>query len=209
MENSIHQALINIQGELKAPKTNYNKFGNYAYRSAEDILEALKPILQKNNCILTLSDDIILIGNRFYIKAIATLSNEKESITACAMAREDESKKGMDGAQITGSCSSYARKYALNGLFAIDDTKDSDATNTHGQATKQVVKPQQQAQSNSNYSKAQEDEELAEAVAEAIDRVKRTKTRKELESVYKNYPNLKGNTKFIDACAQQGKLLKP
>ena len=197
MENSIHQALINIQGELKAPKTNYNKFGNYAYRSAEDILEALKPILQKNNCILTLSDDIILIGNRFYIKAIATLSNEKESI------------KGMDGAQITGSCSSYARKYALNGLFAIDDTKDLDATNTHGQATKQVVKPQQQAQSNSNYSKAQEDEELAEAVAEAIDRVKRTKTRKELESVYKNYPNLKGNTKFIEACTQQGKLLKP
>ena len=196
---TIHQALINIQGELKAPKSNYNKFGNYAYRSAEDILEALKPLLKKNNCTLTLKDDIILIGDRFYIKAIATLSNEKGSIEASAMAREDESKKGMDGAQITGSCSSYARKYALNGLFAIDDTKDPDATNTHGQATKQVAKPQQQAQEN---------EELAEAVAEAVDRVKRTKTREELESVYKSYPHLKSSTKFIEACAQQGKLFK-
>lgn len=197
---TIHQALINIQGELKAPKSNYNKFGNYAYRSAEDILEALKPLLKKNNCTLTLKDDIILIGDRFYIKAIATLSNEKGSIEASAMAREDESKKGMDGAQITGSCSSYARKYALNGLFAIDDTKDPDATNTHGQAPKQGAKPQQQ--------QAQENEDFAEAVAEAVDRVKRTKTREELESVYKSYPHLKSSTKFIEACAQQGKLFK-
>lgn len=128
----IHTKLAKIQSTLKAPKSQYNKFGNYNYRSAEDILEAVKPILAQNGCVLTLSDDIVMIGERFYIKATATLSDGSDSISTSAWAREDESKKGMDGAQITGSASSYARKYALNGLFCIDDTKDSDATNTHG-----------------------------------------------------------------------------
>lgn len=125
--------LISIQMELKAPKNQFNKFGGYHYRSAEDILEALKPLLMKYNCMLTLTDEVICIGNRYYICAFATLKNSSgEQITVKAYAREEEVKKGMDGSQITGASSSYARKYALNGLFLIDDTKDSDATNNHG-----------------------------------------------------------------------------
>lgn len=125
--------LINIQSELKAPKGQYNKFGGYKYRSAEDILEAVKPLLKDNGCTLTISDEIIGVGNRVYVKATCTLKNSSgEMEHTTAFAREEETKKGMDGSQITGSASSYARKYALNGLFAIDDTKDADATNTHG-----------------------------------------------------------------------------
>ena len=118
--------LIEIQKELKAPKGQYNSFGKYKYRSAEDILEAVKPLLHKNGCQLTLSDEIVLIGDRFYVKATARLSNGMESESTSAYAREDLDKKGMDGSQITGTASSYARKYALNGLFCIDDTKDAD-----------------------------------------------------------------------------------
>lgn len=124
--------LIKIQHQLKAPKGQMNKFGGYKYRSCEDILEALKPLLAENNCYVTINDTIELIGDRVYVKAVATIANGKESVSAQAYAREAQSKKGMDEAQVTGSASSYARKYALNGLFAIDDTKDSDATNTHG-----------------------------------------------------------------------------
>ena len=124
-------ALSKIQAEIKAPKGQMNKFGGYKYRSCEDIVEAAKPILNKYGFFLTLTDDIVNIGNRFYVKATATISNGTESFTATSFAREEESKKGMDGSQITGASSSYARKYALNGLFAIDDTKDADATNTH------------------------------------------------------------------------------
>lgn len=120
-----------IQAEIKAPKGQMNKFGNYKYRSCEDIVEAAKPVLQKHGFYLTLSDEIICIGTRFYVKATVSIFDGTESYTATAYAREEESKKGMDGAQITGAASSYARKYALNGLFAIDDTKDADATNTH------------------------------------------------------------------------------
>ena len=124
--------LIAIQSELKAPKNQRNNFGGYQYRSAEDILEALKPLLNKYNCYLTLSDELVNIGDRYYIKATATIYSEKTSVSVTAYAREEESKKGMDGSQVTGASSSYARKYALNWLFALDDTKDSDATNTHG-----------------------------------------------------------------------------
>lgn len=125
--------LIMIQTELRAPKNQFNRFGGYAYRSAEDILEALKPLLLKYDCLLTLKDEIILIGNRFYVRATASLRNSEGSIVeVTAYAREEESKKGMDSSQITGAASSYARKYALNGLFLIDDQKDADATHTHG-----------------------------------------------------------------------------
>lgn len=120
--------LINIQSEMKAPKNQRNTFGGYNYRSAEDILEAVKPILKENNCTLMVSDEIIFIGNRYYIKATATLSNETTSVSTSAFAREEETKKGMDGAQITGSASSYARKYALGGLLLLDDNKDADVT---------------------------------------------------------------------------------
>lgn len=118
--------LIEIQKELKAPKGQYNSFGKYKYRSAEDILEAVKPLLHKNKCQLTLADEIVLIGDRYYVKATARISNGTETEYTCAYAREDLDKKGMDGSQITGTASSYARKYALNGLFCIDDTKDAD-----------------------------------------------------------------------------------
>jgi hypothetical protein len=131
--------LIAIQSELKAPKNQRNNFGNYQYRSAEDILEALKPLLKAHNCYLTLSDELVNIGDRYYIKATATIYSEKTSVSVTAYAREEESKKGMDGSQISGASSSYSRKYSLNGLFLIDDTKDSDATNTHDKETTQVV----------------------------------------------------------------------
>jgi hypothetical protein len=117
-----------IQAELKAPKNQFNKFGGYKYRSCEDILEAAKPLCNKHGCTLTVGDKLENIGNRYYIAATATLyENESgESISNTAYAREEESKKGMDGSQITGTASSYARKYALNGLFCIDDAKDAD-----------------------------------------------------------------------------------
>ena len=118
--------LIEIQKELKAPKGQYNSFGKYKYRSAEDILEAVKPLLHKYGCQLTLSDDIVLVGDRFYVKATASITADGEAVSVSAFAREDLDKKGMDGSQITGTASSYARKYALNGLFLIDDTKDAD-----------------------------------------------------------------------------------
>ncbi len=128
--------LIEIQNELKAPKNQKNTFGKYMYRSAEDILESVKPLLKKYNCHLTISDEMVALRERYYVKATATLAKEGESISTTAYAREEESKKGMDSSQLTGSTSSYARKYALNGLFCIDDTKDSDFTNTHGKEAK-------------------------------------------------------------------------
>ena len=124
--------LVKIQAELKAPKGQTNNFGKYKYRSAEDIIEAVKPILNKYGTALVISDEVVQVGDRIYIKATATLLDGTDNhISVCGWAREEEVKKGMDAAQITGSASSYARKYALNGLFAIDDTKDSDATNEH------------------------------------------------------------------------------
>lgn len=119
-----------IQSVLKAPKWQFNKFGGYKYRSCEDIVEAVKPLLKTYECVLTMSDDLVLIWDRYYIKATATLINKEwKQIVTTGYAREEESKKGMDGSQITWSSSSYARKYALNGLFAIDDGVDSDSTN--------------------------------------------------------------------------------
>ena len=130
----IAEKLLNIQQELKAPKNQRNNFGGYNYRSCEDILEAVKPLLKANNCTLTISDELVNIGTRYYIKATATLTdveNKEDYFSNIAYAREPEDKKGSDASQITGACSSYARKYALNGLFCIDDVKDADATNTH------------------------------------------------------------------------------
>lgn len=120
------EKLIKIQSELKAPKGQYNSFGKYKYRSCEDILEAVKPLVNREGLLLTLSDVIEQIGNRFYVKATIKLTDGTQTIENTAYAREEDSKKGMDGSQITGAASSYARKYALNGLFCIDDTKDAD-----------------------------------------------------------------------------------
>lgn len=132
--------LMLIQSELKAPKNQFNRFGNYNYRSCEDILEAVKPLLAKNECSLTINDDIVEVGGRIYVKATAKIVNKDgNEVANSAFAREAEEKKGMDVSQITGSASSYARKYALNGLFCIDDTRDADATNTHGKEEKKMV----------------------------------------------------------------------
>lgn len=141
---NVYEKLMNIQNELKAPKSQYNEFGKYHYRSCEDILESLKPVLAKHQAAVTISDEIVLIGDRYYVKATAALIDvEKgDKVEVSAYAREDVQKKGMDVSQLTGSTSSYARKYALNGLFAIDDTKDSDATNKHGQEKKQNTQKQ-------------------------------------------------------------------
>lgn len=134
--------LLEIQQKLKAPKGQYNNFGKYKYRSCEDILEAVKPILKEVGCALILSDEMVQVGDRYYIKATAHLKGENTDETTTAYAREDAEKKGMDGSQITGTASSYARKYALNGLFCIDDTKDADTDEYANQTGKKEVSAQ-------------------------------------------------------------------
>lgn len=128
------EKLSKVQSDLKVPKGQRNSFGNYNYRSCEDILEAAKPVLKKQGLTLVVSDELVNIGDRYYVKATVSLTDGATKADVTAYAREEEVKKGMDGSQITGAASSYARKYALNGLFLIDDTKDSDATNTGEQA---------------------------------------------------------------------------
>jgi len=135
---SIYLLLAKIQQDLKAPKGQYNSFAKFSYRSCEDILEAVKPLL--GNLALTISDEVVAVGERYYVKATAKLRNGKEAIVSTACAREALEKKGMDVAQITGAASSYARKYALNGLFAIDDTKDADSGKTAKEAKPAATK---------------------------------------------------------------------
>lgn len=139
MTKELQERLLAIQAELKAPKGQFNKFGNYKYRSAEDILEAVKPLCQSSDLLLTLSDELVCIGERYYIKATATIIHGESEFSVTAYAREEENKKGMDGSQITGTASSYARKYALNGLFLIDDTKDAD-TNAYREQQDRATK---------------------------------------------------------------------
>lgn len=150
---TIHEKLREIQKELKVPKSQFNSYGKYAYRNAEDIIEAVKPLNYKHGLFLIMTDEVRMLGNRFYIVAKVTLTDGTESITVEGIAREEETKKGMDGSQITGASSSYARKYALNGLYSIDDSRTSDETNEHenkpnnnGQMTK--------AQLNQEFTKA-------------------------------------------------------
>ena len=126
-EKNINNLLVEVQSELKAPKSQYNSFGKYNYRSTEDILEGLKPILKEKNLVLVVFDDVVQVSDRVYIKSTAKLSYDQETIEVTAFARESLTKKGMDDSQITGTASSYARKYALNGLFLIDDSKDADS----------------------------------------------------------------------------------
>lgn len=178
--------LLNIQQQLKAPKNQRNKFGGYNYRSCEDILMAAKPLLAENKCVLTIVDDIVCCGNRIYVKATATITNaEGQSVSTTAFAREEESRKGMDASQLTGATSSYARKYALNGLFAIDDNKDADALNTHGKK-----------------AEAQEPEvhpDILEAIAQA-------ETLDELNGIYRMYSGQLGNSKvFLNALSTRKK----
>lgn len=177
---SIHEALRNVQKQLKAPKGQYNSFGKYKYRSAEDIIEAVKPVLYDNGLSLNIKDDVVMIGSRIYVKATATLYNDGgDSISTEAFAREEDAKKGMDASQVTGATSSYARKYALNGLFAIDDTKDADYLNT----SKEYTAPTWQS-------------ELAGA-----------KNRDEAISVWNKYPSLHNDKAFTDAFSAKKKEL--
>ena len=144
---TIYEKLLSIQTELKAPKSQYNSFGKYNYRNCEDILEAVKPLCAKYKAVSVMGDEVIQIGERYYIKSTARLIDlESEGVVEnTAYAREEAEKKGMDGSQVTGASSSYARKYALNGLFAIDDTKDSDTTNNGQTTPKEATKAKQTA----------------------------------------------------------------
>lgn len=140
---NIYEKLGIIQSKLKAPKGQYNSFGKYKYRSCEDILEAVKPLLSETKTVLSVTDRMEVVGDRIYVRAEAHLNDCEDSgeITTVAYAREEESKKGMDSSQVTGAASSYARKYALNGLFCIDDNKDSDSTNTGEKVSGKKVEP--------------------------------------------------------------------
>lgn len=199
--------LITIQSELKAPKSQFNKFGGYKYRKAEDILEAVKPLLAKQKCTLTITDDVVLIGNRIYVKATATIKNEKgECETTTGWAREEETKKGMDGSQITGASSSYARKYALNGLFAIDDNADSDTTNTGQQDNvhQQTAQTQQQYQSTAQQAQPQYH---PDNLAEALEMVKRCMNRDNIKWVMGTYMPLNSNAQFMQTLSAKRKEL--
>lgn len=138
-KKTIVTKLMNVQSKLKAPKGQTNSFGKYRYRSCEDILEAVKPLLAEEGLIATLTDEIVVVGDRFYVKATASVMDGTETISNCAYARESDEKRGMDSSQVTGASSSYARKYALNGLFLIDDTKDAD-TDEFTKASKKAEK---------------------------------------------------------------------
>ena len=176
MENkmNIFEKLSAIQNELKAPKNQYNSFGKYNYRSCEDILEGVKPLCRKYRTTLIIGDTLELIGDRYYIKAMATLYDldSDKSISNIAYARESENKTGMDASQITGATSSYARKYALNGLFCIDDTKDADTDEYQNQTKEQ---PKKQAVSKATKKQIEIINELfnEEEIAKALDLVKK------------------------------------
>ena len=191
--------LIAIQSELKAPKSQFNKFGGYKYRKAEDILEAVKPLLNKQKCTLTITDDIVMVGNRIYVKATATIKNEKgECETTTGWAREEETKKGMDGSQITGASSSYARKYALNGLFAIDDNADSDTTNDG-----QHQEAQQQTQTQQPAAQQTDPSDLNEGLGY----LSRCVSKENLLWVIQHYQPLCSNAQFIQAVSSKRKEL--
>lgn len=170
----LHEKLLAIQTKLKAPKGQYNKFGNFNYRSAEDILEAVKPLNAEQGLLLTITDEIKEVGGRIYVVATATVSDGTDELKVSAFAREPENKKGMDESQITGATSSYARKYALNGLYAIDDNKDAD-TNEHKQQQDNMPKKQQAQKQQPKQQQQQEqgftEQELHELVEKYVRKI--------------------------------------
>lgn len=173
MNQKTSNPLAEIQAKLKAPKGQFNSFGKYHYRSAEDILEAVKKVINPMGFSVILTDNVKEIGGRIYVEAVASLFNGELEYSATGLAREEETKKGMDGAQVTGSASSYARKYALNGLFAIDDTKDSDATN-------ESVKPEKTKPQATEYQPSKFDIEFKELISDVI----KTQSTDELKAVW-------------------------
>lgn len=194
--------LLYIQQNLNAPKNQYNKFGNYNYRSCEDILEAVKPHLLSQECTLNIVDSIELIGDRYYVKATAILTNKDgQTAIAQAYAREQEKVTGQIEAQITGAASSYARKYALNGLFLIDDNKDPDATNTHGKETRKT--------SPTTAVKTPIEESTDNPLDIALLAVEKATTRKELEDIYKaNKTTIGKDATFVKALNEKAATLK-
>lgn len=197
MNYNIMKELINIQEKLKAPKGQWNNFGKYKYRSCEDILEAVKPLLVENKCQLTISDEVVSVGNRIYVKSTARIKNEAgEEEFTIGFAREEESKKGMDGSQVTGASSSYARKYALNGMFCIDDTKDSDTTNDGEKSKKEAEKTLQTS------ALSKEDEEYLHM---AIQEIRSATSKDVLVGVYNTYSTLHTNKQFMDALSTRKK----
>lgn len=187
------EELIKIQTELKAPKNLYNSFGKYKYRNAEGIMEAVKPLLKKYSCYLTLCDDIHMIGERYYLRATATFVNkEGKSVVVTALAREDDNKKGMDGSQITGTASSYARKYALNGLFLIDDTKDADTDEYKVESEAKAKKAAPRATADNSLQKA-------------IDECNAAKNKDELMAVWNNHADLHSDKDFMLAMSTKKK----
>lgn len=202
--------LIAIQSELKAPKSQFNKFGGYKYRKAEDILEAVKPLLNKQKCTLTITDDIVMVGNRIYVKATATIKNEKgECETTTGWAREEETKKGMDGSQITGASSSYARKYALNGLFAIDDNADSDTINDgqHQEAQQQTQAQHPTAQAAQAVQQPATPQYHTNDLNEGLAYLSRCVTKDNLIWVVQTYKPLTVNPQFMQAVSAKKKEL--
>lgn len=196
--------LIAIQSELKAPKSQFNKFGGYKYRKAEDILEAAKPLLNKQKCTLTITDDIVMVGNRIYVKSTSTIKNEKgECESTTGWAREEETKKGMDGSQITGASSSYARKYALNGLFAIDDNADSDTANDgqHQEAQQQTQTQQTNTQQTAPTQYHPND------LNEGLAYLSRCVSKDNLIWVVQHYQPLTANPQFMQAVSTKKKEL--
>lgn len=191
------EKIVAIQSELKAPKGQYNSFGKYNYRSCEDILEGVKPLLTKHGLVLTIQDSIDLIGDRFYVKATATITDGKEQLSTSAYARESLDKKGMDASQVTGATSSYARKYALNGLLAIDDTKDADTMDN----SKKPVQQTQETVYNWQTLKARatqggiSEEELVQYVTETFKVSKPSELKQEHYQQAFNWVNVKRSPK--------------
>lgn len=191
MTEDIFKRVLNVQTALVAPKSQFNSFGKYKYRRAEDILEALKPLLKENELTLAMNDEPVIMGDRFYIKATVTVYHEGDSFSVSAFAREGDSKAGMDPAQITGATSSYARKYALGGMFCIDDNADPDVTNTHGADTTATAKK--------GSKKGTETPSGAPTLDDAIKALNGSKTREELDTVWNTYPQFQFEQSFIAA----------
>lgn len=183
---SFYQSLIEVQSELRAPKNQRNDYAGYRYRSCEDILEAVKPLLVSRGLLLSLQDEIVQVGSRYYVRATASVTDGEKTVSASAYAREAEVKKGNDEAQITGAASSYARKYALNGLFCIDDVKDPDATNKGDASPRKAQAPSAPPTPPADLDQA------IDAALQAADIAS-------LTEIWKKYRHLQGYPDFVNA----------
>ena len=200
---SVYEKLSHIQNEINVPKNLYNKFGNYYYRNAETIFDTAKPVCMKYRTTLVVSDEVVNVDGRFYIKGIATLcdwDSDKE-VTNVAYAREEEAKKGMDASQVTGSCSSYARKYALNGLFNLDDNKDSDSPEQREEI---------EARAKANVKNAESKKEKAEVMAteSQLKMIHELGNEERIEGLKKHYKVNELSELTIDQASQAIKILK-